>query len=69
MTRRSSRLDRVQPRRSMLVIAIVILAALGLGLAFLPGAMAPPAPLNCPFGEVILNGVRQCLAAPPPSVH
>ena len=53
----------------MLMIAIVILAAVGLGLAFIPGAMAPPAPMNCPFGEVILNGAHQCLAAPPPSVH
>ena len=63
MTRRSTAPAPTRPRRSLLVLAIVVLAVLGLGLALIPGVMAPPAPLNCPYGEVILNGVHQC--APP----
>jgi peptidoglycan/LPS O-acetylase OafA/YrhL len=63
MTRRSPTPVRARPRRSLIVIAIVILAVLGLGFAIIPSAMAPQPPLNCQFGEIILNGVHQC--APP----
>ena len=64
MTRRTSGRDRARPRRSWLVIAVVVLAVMGLALAFIPGVLPPPPPLNCPYGEVILNGVGQCLPAP-----
>jgi hypothetical protein len=61
MTRRSTAPIRARPRRSLLVIAIVVLAAIGLAVSLIPGALPPPAPLSCPYGEVILNGVPQCL--------
>ena len=64
MTRRPSTRPRSQRRRSLVVIAIV--AAFALGLALVPGAIAPQAPLDCPYGEVILNGVGQCLPPPTP---
>jgi hypothetical protein len=48
------------------MIAIVVLAALAIAVAIIPGALAPPRPLNCSYGEVILNGVPQC-APPRPS--
>ena len=60
MTRRPTTPPLARPRRSLFVIAIVVLAALGLAFALVPGALAPPPPLSCPYGEVILNGVRQC---------
>jgi len=65
MTRRSSTPIRPQ-RRSLLVIAIVILAAIGLAFSFIPGVLAPPVPLSCPYGEVILNGAPQCLPSQGP---
>ena len=64
MTRRSTtRRPAERRRRSPLVVLVVVIAALALALAvtLLPGAMVAPAPLNCPYGEVILNGVHQCL--------
>jgi hypothetical protein len=67
MTRRSSPRPLTRQRRSLLVIAIVILAAVVVAFAIIPGATAPKAPLFCPYGEVILNNVRQCLPYPPPS--
>jgi hypothetical protein len=67
MTRRSSPRPPTRQRRSLLVIAIVILVAVVIAFAIIPGAMAPRAPLSCPYGEVILNNVRQCLPNPPPS--
>jgi hypothetical protein len=66
MTRRTSTRPRSQRRRSLVVIAIVIVAAFALGLALVPGVVAPKAPLDCPYGEVILNGVGQCLPPPTP---
>ena len=63
MTRRPTTAPRGRPRRSLLMIAIVILAALAIAVAIIPGALAPPRPLNCPYGQIILNGVPQC--APP----
>jgi hypothetical protein len=64
MIRSSTGRPRNQQRRSLVVIAIVVLAVVGLGFALIPGATAPTAPLFCPYGEVILNGVHQCLPAP-----
>ncbi len=65
MSRRPTAPLRSQRRRSLAVIAIIIVVAFALGLALVPGAVAPKPPLSCPFGEVILNGVDQCL--PPPA--
>jgi hypothetical protein len=65
MTRRSTTRPRPRQRHSLLIIGVILLVALGLGFALIPGAAAPKAPLFCPYGEVILNGVDQCL--PPPS--
>jgi hypothetical protein len=56
MTRRSTQ----RPRRSLLVVLIVLLAAVGLAFAIIPTALAPARPLSCPYGRVILNGVEQC---------
>ena len=67
MSRRRTPPPRSQPRRSLVVLAIVVLAIVGLGFALIPGATAPTAPLFCPYGEVILNGVDQCL--PPPTTR
>ncbi|MDP9484026.1 MAG: hypothetical protein M3P84_12490 [Chloroflexota bacterium] len=67
MTRRSSPRPLTRQRRSLLVIAIVVLTAVVIGFALIPGATAPKTPLFCPYGEVILNNVRQCLPFPPPS--
>lgn len=67
MTRRSTAGPRPRQRRSLLVVGLIVLVALGLGFALIPGAAAPKAPLFCPYGEVILNGVDQCLPRPPPS--
>jgi hypothetical protein len=66
MTRRTSTSPRSQRRRSLVVIAIVIVAAFALGLALVPGAIAPKPALQCLYGEVILNGVGQCLPPPTP---
>lgn len=63
MTRRPTTAIGGRPRRSLLMIAIVILAAVAIAVAIIPGALAPPAPLDCAYGEVTLNGVHQC--APP----
>lgn len=67
MSRRPTARPRSQGRRSLAVIAVIILVAMALGVALIPGATAPQAPLNCPFGEVILNGVHQCLPPPQPT--
>ena len=65
MSRHPTARPRSQQRRSFVVVAIVVLMVVGLGFALIPGATAPTAPLFCPYGEVILNGVDQCLPAPP----
>lgn len=67
MSRRPTAPPRSQRRRSLAVIAIIIVVAFALGLALVPGALAPKAPLSCPYGEVILNGVGQCLPPPQPT--
>lgn len=51
-------------RRSVLVVIVVVVAVLAIALAMLPGALLPPAPLDCRYGEVILNGVHMCAPAP-----
>ena len=67
MTRRSNprRIPEAR-RRSVLVVLFVVIAALAIAVALLPGALTAPAPLVCPYGEVILNGVHQCLPAKAP---
>jgi hypothetical protein len=65
MSRRPTARPRSQQRRSLVVIAVVVLMVVGLGFALIPGATAPTAPLFCPYGEVILNGVAQCVPARP----
>ena len=57
MTRRPTTPPLGRPRRSLLMIAIVVLAALAIAVAIIPGALAPPRPLSCPYGGVILNVV------------
>jgi hypothetical protein len=64
MTRRTTTPPRRQQRRSLILIAVVVLMVVGLGFALIPGATAPTAPLFCPYGEVVLNGVGQCLPGP-----
>ena len=65
MSRRPTAPPRSQQRRSLVVIAVIVLVMAALGFALIPGATAPTAPLFCPYGEVILNGVDQCLPGPP----
>lgn len=62
MTRRRSPSRVPEPRRrSVVIIVLVLFAAIAVAVAVLPGALAPSPPLDCPYGEVILNGVDQCL--------
>lgn len=65
MTRRpTTQRIPVGRRRSVLVVIVVIVAALAIAVAMLPGALSPPPPLSCSYGEVILNGVHMCAPAP-----